>query len=266
MSQVSVIRPSSSACSASLSLPRFTRPVGGVLEVLAAPRDGLVVDLDADHGEPVAGEHLGDPGTHGAEADHADGVEGPSGGGRGGLREGARHARHRVTPRRGHGIVSNFTHRTGRSITTRTPLRSRPSPISCSCSRRWYGAGSRTSTKPEAGVERPVPRQVAVGAQRHRVVPRAAGLLQRRLDEGGADPPPSLLRRHRELLEVGVTLDVQHVGETHDPRVDVGDQEEAGQQGPVDAGRAPARAAPARCRRRTRRARSAPPESSTAAR
>ena len=35
----------------------------------------LVVELDADDGEAVAGEHLGDAGTHGAEADDADGAE-----------------------------------------------------------------------------------------------------------------------------------------------------------------------------------------------
>ena len=50
---------------------------GGVLEVLAAAGDRLVVDLDADHGVPVAGEHLRDARTHGALSDHADRLEVP---------------------------------------------------------------------------------------------------------------------------------------------------------------------------------------------
>ena len=44
----------------------------GVLEVLAAALEALVVDLDADHGEAVAGEDLGDAGAHRAEPDDAD--------------------------------------------------------------------------------------------------------------------------------------------------------------------------------------------------
>ena len=70
-----MIRPSSSACSASVILLALHGAAGGVLEVLrgrAAQR--LVVLLDADDGVPVAGEHLGDAGTHGAQADDADGA------------------------------------------------------------------------------------------------------------------------------------------------------------------------------------------------
>jgi hypothetical protein len=52
------------------------RPVGGVLEVLAATLQPLVVDLDADDGIAVAGEDLGDAGTHGAESYDADRGEG----------------------------------------------------------------------------------------------------------------------------------------------------------------------------------------------
>ena len=52
------------------------RAAGRVLEVLAPAGHRLVVLLDTDDGEPVAGEHLGDAGTHGAEADDPDGREG----------------------------------------------------------------------------------------------------------------------------------------------------------------------------------------------
>ena len=51
------------------------RAGGRVLQVLAPAGHRLVVQLDTDDGEPVAGEHLGDPGTHGAEADDPDGRE-----------------------------------------------------------------------------------------------------------------------------------------------------------------------------------------------
>ncbi len=84
---LSVIRPSSSAASASVSFSRLTARRGRVLQVLAAAGHRLVVQLDTDDGEPVAGEHLGDPGTHGAEADDPDGRE------RAGLRRLLSHAR-----------------------------------------------------------------------------------------------------------------------------------------------------------------------------
>ena len=60
-------------------LAALHRAAGGVLEVLAAALEALVVLLDADDGEAVAGEDLGDAGTHGAEADDADGAEGARG-------------------------------------------------------------------------------------------------------------------------------------------------------------------------------------------
>ena len=53
-------------------LAALHRAGGRVLEVLAAALERLVGLLDADDGVAVAGEHLGDAGTHGAEADDAD--------------------------------------------------------------------------------------------------------------------------------------------------------------------------------------------------
>ena len=70
-----MIRPSSSACVLLAQLAARDGAGGGVLEVLAAAVERLVVDLDADDGEAVAGEHLRDAGTHGAEADDADRLE-----------------------------------------------------------------------------------------------------------------------------------------------------------------------------------------------
>ena len=70
-----MIRPSSSACSASVSLPRFT---ARAVECSRCSRPRSTASssmLDADDGEAVAGEHLGDAGAHGAEADDADGAE-----------------------------------------------------------------------------------------------------------------------------------------------------------------------------------------------
>ena len=56
-------------------LAALDRAVGGVLDVLAAALEGLLGQLDADDLVAVAGEDLGDAGTHGAQADHADGGE-----------------------------------------------------------------------------------------------------------------------------------------------------------------------------------------------
>jgi hypothetical protein len=50
-----------------------------VREVPAAALDGLVGQLDPDHGEPVACEDLGDAGAHRAQSDDSDGVEGAGG-------------------------------------------------------------------------------------------------------------------------------------------------------------------------------------------
>ena len=47
--------------------------------MLAAAGRGLLIELDADDGEPVAGEDLGDPGAHRAEADDPDRLEGAGG-------------------------------------------------------------------------------------------------------------------------------------------------------------------------------------------
>ena len=86
-----VTRPSSACLVLRAQLAARHGAAGRVLQVLATALDGLVVDLDADHREPVAGEHLGDAGAHGAQADHADRGELATGVGRGGLRAAARH-------------------------------------------------------------------------------------------------------------------------------------------------------------------------------
>ena len=72
---VKVIAPTSADCSSSLSLPRLTARFWSRRWTLAPALEGLLGQLDADHLVAVAGEHLGDAGTHGAEADHADGGE-----------------------------------------------------------------------------------------------------------------------------------------------------------------------------------------------
>ena len=46
-----------------------------VLDVLPAAVDAVIVDLHAHDGVPMTGEHLRDPGTHGAQSDNADGLE-----------------------------------------------------------------------------------------------------------------------------------------------------------------------------------------------
>ena len=43
--------------------------------MLAAASDAFVVDLDTDDAIPVAGEHLRDARTHGAQSHNADGLE-----------------------------------------------------------------------------------------------------------------------------------------------------------------------------------------------
>ena len=79
-SVVKVIRPSRSACSSSVIFWRLTARFGGVLEVLPSAGRGLVVLVDADDRVALPGEHLRDTGTHGAQTDDPDGVEGASGG------------------------------------------------------------------------------------------------------------------------------------------------------------------------------------------
>ena len=77
-----VTRPSSACLVLLAQLAARHGAAGRVREVLATALDGLVVDLDADHREAVAGEHLGDAGAHGAQPDHADGGELATGVGR----------------------------------------------------------------------------------------------------------------------------------------------------------------------------------------
>jgi hypothetical protein len=56
-------------------LAALHRPAGRVLHVLTSALEGLLGQLHADDLVAVAGEDLGDAGTHRAEADHADGGE-----------------------------------------------------------------------------------------------------------------------------------------------------------------------------------------------
>ena len=72
--------------------------------MLAPARHALVVQLDPDHGEPVAGEHLGDPGAHGAETDDADGRE------RAGLRRLLSHGAELVPPASRYSPQCDFHH------------------------------------------------------------------------------------------------------------------------------------------------------------
>ena len=74
-------------------------------------------------------------------------------------------------------------------ITTRGPCRSSPIRRSSSRSRRSNGSGSVDLDEAEAGVERPVPRQVAVRRQREPVVPGVPGLAHRRADQRGRRSP-----------------------------------------------------------------------------
>ena len=66
------MRPKIAACSSSVSLPRRDGPRGRRLQVAAAALERLLVAVDADDRQPAAGEHLDDPGAHGAEPDDAD--------------------------------------------------------------------------------------------------------------------------------------------------------------------------------------------------
>ena len=56
-------------------LAALDRPSDRRVEVAAAPGDGVVADLDADHRDPAAREDLDDAGPHGAQSDDPDGVE-----------------------------------------------------------------------------------------------------------------------------------------------------------------------------------------------
>ena len=71
-SVVKVTRPCRAGLLLRGQLAPGDRALGGVLEVLAAPGHRLLGELDADDLVAVAGEDLGDPGTHRAESDHAD--------------------------------------------------------------------------------------------------------------------------------------------------------------------------------------------------
>src|SRR6478735_6753498 len=90
--------------------------------------------------------------------------------------------------------------------------------------------------EPETCVERAVPGDVPVGAQRHRVVPRPPGLLHRGTDQCTADPATTVLGQHGELLEVGVAVEVEDVHEPDDPTAVDGDEQEPGLEVPVEAG------------------------------
>ena len=113
------------------------RAGGGVLEVLTAAGDAVVVDLHADDGVAVAGEHLRDPGTHGAQSDNADGLEVTC------------HGPHPATGPGGPDCVSDHSSRQRRSLQSR-----------CSPCRRPLAAVVRHACPEDRhprGVERPVP-------------------------------------------------------------------------------------------------------------
>ena len=58
-----------------VELAAADRAVGGLLDVRAAARHRLVVDLDGGDRQPRARQHLDDAGTHGAQPDDADLVQ-----------------------------------------------------------------------------------------------------------------------------------------------------------------------------------------------
>ena len=68
-------RSCSASRSSSLSLPRETARAVECSRCWRPRADPLVVDLHAHDVVAVAGEHLRDPGTHGAQSDNADGLE-----------------------------------------------------------------------------------------------------------------------------------------------------------------------------------------------
>ncbi len=186
------------------------RAAGGVGQVLAAALDALVVELDADHGVAVAGEDLGDAGTHGAETDDADRGEG-AGGGRGSRQvrcsswRASFHARSRPVSAHVHSPVTWRSRQRSqrRSITTRDAGSSRPSARSCGAQVALERLEPLDLDEAQRGVERPVPRHVAVGAQRHPVVAGPARLLHRRAHQRGTDAPAVVRRQHRRAARGG---------------------------------------------------------------
>ena len=71
-SEPSSSRPSNASRSSGAQLAAGDRAGGRSLEPRPAGCDAGLGDLDADHLHAVPGQHLGDPGAHRAEPDHAD--------------------------------------------------------------------------------------------------------------------------------------------------------------------------------------------------
>ena len=125
---LSVIRPSSSAASASVSFSRLTARAVEFSRCWRPRATRLVVLLDTDDREAVAGEDLGDAGAHGAEPDDPDRREGA------GLCSACSVMRRSLVDRLA------TVHLSATLITTRTPLTSRPSSLLLA-----RGAAARTA-------------------------------------------------------------------------------------------------------------------------
>jgi RecB family endonuclease NucS len=78
--------------------------------------------------------------------------------------------------------------------------------------------------EPQGTVERPVPRHVAVRAQRELSVSSGPSLTHRGAHEGRSSPASLLVREDGDLLEVGVPLELENVGKAH--RRVTGDEQE----------------------------------------
>ena len=214
------------------------RAAGRVLEVLPAAGQRVLVLLDPDDRVTVAGEHLGDAGTHGAQADHADRGEGAGLCGRGGGR--GRHAAHARTRPAPWLWRSSLTSNLDRSRSGRSPHHD-PSAVSIEADPLLVLAHPAVQRprfddllEAQQSVEGRVPRHVGVGAQRDLGVPPTRRLSHGRTHQRGPDPAPEHRGTYGELLEMGDPLQLQDVREACHRLV--GDQEEAGSGDPVDPG------------------------------
>ena len=102
--------------------------------------------------------------------------------------------------------------------------------------RRLVGLGDLREA--QARVVGAVPRHVAVGAEAEPVVAVAARLGHRRLDQRPPDPPALVVGQHRDLLEVGVAVELEDVREADRRALRVGGrhQQEARLRRPPLAG------------------------------
>ena len=185
--------------------------VGGVLEVGAPAVDGLVVELDADDVEAVAGEDLRDSGAHGAESDHADGAEVTS------------HGPHPSTRLRDAGCVSGHPSTSAHDLVCAAPGEGHP------------GAAVAVAVddvadpfQPHLRAQRPQPDPVAdhaaVGQRRHqpgRSIEDRRGRLGR-----GRPVPVTLLERATHDHPVAARDDVRRTRVVEPPAVDLGPLDE----------------------------------------